>query len=467
MPTAAPRPPWSGRLVWYFAEGYTTPGFDAYLTIQNPNEASAAVRSTYYRTGKSPIIRTVNVPGFSRYTVSVHQTAEGVGPDEPFSAKVESTNGVGIVVERPMYFNYHGWADGGHNAVGAPGPARDWYFAEGATYDGIDEYLTILNANAEAASVSITYLRRGGAPPIVRRLSVPALSRYTVKVHDETEGVGRGQEIGAWVSTDHPVGIVVERPMYFRYRPAWKPDGEPITGGHNSMGVIAPRPAWYFPDGNTTTGFDAYLALINPSSIAATVRILYDVEGEALPIVREMIVPARSRETIVLHETIDGVGRGKRFSTRLEALNGVGLVAEQATYYLYQGRIDGGQVVVGANQPYSTWLFAEGYTADNFDEYLVVYNPNAAAASVRITYYLTGSASRGRTLSVPPRSRVTIAVFDQTLGVGRGQAVSASVESTNGVDIVAERPIYFSYTLVGSGGGATVDGGHSSIGATP
>ena len=37
-----------------------------------------------------------------------------------FSAKVECTNGQQIVAERPMYFNYKGAWDGGHDVIGLP-----------------------------------------------------------------------------------------------------------------------------------------------------------------------------------------------------------------------------------------------------------------------------------------------------------------------------------------------------------
>jgi hypothetical protein len=74
-----------------------------------------------------------------------------------------------VNVERPMYFNYYGattgWADGGHNAVGAVTAEYSWYFAEGTTRPGFDQYLTIQNpGNAGpnnpsnlVAAVEVTY----------------------------------------------------------------------------------------------------------------------------------------------------------------------------------------------------------------------------------------------------------------------------------------------------------------------
>ena len=65
---------------------------------------------------------------------------------------------------------------------------------------------------------------------------------------------------------------------------------------------------------------------------------------------------------------------------------------------------------------------------------------------MQITYYLNGgSAGREDGSPWPANSRDTVAVHDAAQGVGRGQEVSAKVESTNGVGIVVERPMYFTY----------------------
>lgn len=100
---------------------------------------------------------------------------------------------------------------GGHIGGGVTAPSPTWYFAEGYTGSGFDEYLTILNPDPEGAMVSVTYYREGEGP-VVKSHLVPAASRYTIKVNDE---VGPGQAVSAKVESDRP--IVAERPMYFRY----------------------------------------------------------------------------------------------------------------------------------------------------------------------------------------------------------------------------------------------------------
>ena len=48
-----------------------------------------------------------------RYTRDV---LADVGAGQDVSIRVESDQD--IVAERPMYFNYHGWATGGHDTLG-------------------------------------------------------------------------------------------------------------------------------------------------------------------------------------------------------------------------------------------------------------------------------------------------------------------------------------------------------------
>lgn len=53
------------------------------------------------------------IPAETRVTVNVN---EAVGPNQDVSIEIWSDQG--IIVERPMYFNYHGWATGGHDVTG-------------------------------------------------------------------------------------------------------------------------------------------------------------------------------------------------------------------------------------------------------------------------------------------------------------------------------------------------------------
>jgi hypothetical protein len=109
---------------WGLAEGRVggPHGFDTYILLANPGNDAADITVTYLRESGAPIVRTYNVPRTSRFNIDVKTDVpelEGTS----FGARIESTNGVPIAVERSMYWNAAGafWA-GGTNALGTPLP---------------------------------------------------------------------------------------------------------------------------------------------------------------------------------------------------------------------------------------------------------------------------------------------------------------------------------------------------------
>jgi hypothetical protein len=330
------------QTAWYFAEGYTGGNFHEYLTIQNPNASPGTAEITYYLEGGGTEERTVNLPANSRTTITVHADPSpgnpgGLGRGRAHSTKVTTRNlPGGIVVERPMYFDYNGWT-GGHNVMGAPAPRAEWYFAEGWTGAGFDEYLTIMNPNDTPATVLIGYVLSTGPLPD-KVIQVAARSRRTVVVHDAAEGVGRNQAVSARVRTTHPGGIVVERPMYFTYK-GW-------TGGHNVMGAAAPQTSWSFAEGYTGAGFDEYLTIMNPNPSPAAVTITYFLTGGAT-VIRFLSVEPLRRSTVLVNDPIQGVGPNQAVAAQVTTANSGGIVVERPMYFNYKGTITGGHVVMG------------------------------------------------------------------------------------------------------------------------
>jgi hypothetical protein len=117
-------------------------------------------------------------------------------------------------------------------------------------------------------------------------------------------------------------------------------------------------------------------------------------------------------------------------------------------------------VSVVASQVAKTWYFAEGYTGGSFTEYLTLANPSPTQpAHVTVEYLLQSrSTPQVGSYTVAAATRATILVNHV---VGGGQSVSAVVISD--VPIVAERPMYFSYTGLP---GSTIPGGTDVVGAT-
>jgi hypothetical protein len=207
---------------WQFAEGTTREGFDTWLCLANPDSGEAKVTVDYLSgPGQGPTItREYTVPTRSRYTINVN---DEVGKDKDVSMQVRST--LPIVAERPMYFNYGGNVNDGHDVVGAIATSNRWRFAEGTTREGFDTWLCLANPGDTDAAVTVTYLLGPGqGPNVTRTYTVPADTRYTIKVNDE---VGPDKDVSMEIESSLPV--VAERPMYFIYQGVW-------DGGHDVVG---------------------------------------------------------------------------------------------------------------------------------------------------------------------------------------------------------------------------------------
>jgi hypothetical protein len=195
-----------------FAEGTTRSGFEEWLTIQNPNPADIMVNASYQlRDGQGETVnKDYSIAAGSRLTVFVPQEL-GAGKD--VSVLLSST--LPFLAERPMYFDYHHRdiaAQGGHCAMGIPSSSGQWYFAEGYTGAGFDEWLCLQNPASTDALVRVTYLTQGARTLPEKEFTVPAGSRVTVMVNDDA---GAGYQLSCGIRVISGPGIVVERPVYF------------------------------------------------------------------------------------------------------------------------------------------------------------------------------------------------------------------------------------------------------------
>jgi len=415
-------------ITWYFAEGYTGPGFQEYLCLQNPNDAAANVTIEYrFRSGGGKT-QNLTIGPNTRETVDVNGV---VGPNQEVSTKVSADQV--IIAERPMYFKFGG-INGGHDVVGATAPAYEWYFAEGYTGAGFQEWLTLQNPNDVPANVTITYdFRSGGGA--VQNLTIGANTRQTVDVN---AAVGPNQEVSATVSADQL--IVAERPMYFNFNG--------INGGHDVVGAYYPDYEWYFAEGYTGTGFQEWLTLQNPNGVAADVLIAYQFRNGTEK-VEEITIGPYTRETVDVNAA---VGANQEVSTIVMTDETTPIIAERPMYFNSHG-INDGHDVVGTNVPYDYWYFAEGYTGTGFQEWLTIQNPNDVSADVTIVYLTRGGGETFEELTVGPFSRETV---DVNSSVGWNQEVSAIVITDPDTPIIAERPMYFDFN--------GINGGHDVVG---
>ena len=119
---------------------------------------------------------------------------------------------------------------------------------------------------------------------------------------------------------------------------------------------------------------------------------------------------------------------------------------------------------MGVSTPSTRWFLAEGRTGPFFDEFILIANPTDAAATVRLTYLLDSGATRARTMTAPANARTSVWVDRETFTGEAGEpladaALSATVESLNGVPLVVERAMWW------PGDGATWHEAHGAAGA--
>ncbi|MEW6555052.1 MAG: IPT/TIG domain-containing protein [Actinomycetota bacterium] len=430
---------------FYFAEGYTGPGFQEYLCLLNREDSGAIAQVTYlYADGSQPFTKDYPLPRNSRTTIDVNVEA---GAGKEVSVKLES-DGM-VLAERPIYFDYQGKWDGGHDVIGAAEPSASWYFAEGYTGSGFDEYICVLNPADTDAALTFRFQTEQEGEKLREGYTVPARSRRTFAVN---QVLGAGYESSLAVESSQPV--VVERPMYFEYTSTAAQHWE---GGHCVMGATQLSTRFFFAEGATRSGFESWLTLQNPHDHAIVITAAYQLgQGQGGQQDRTYRVAAGSRHTVFVR---DEVGVDKDVSVALTSSET--FLAERPIYFAYNyGGLaaEGGHCVVGAFAPAPEWLLAEGYTGHGFHQWLCLQNPGDTSAAVEVTYYTQEAGELpARTVGVPARTRVTLMVNENA---GAGFQLSTRVRVVSGPDVVVERPMYFVY-------GGAWDGGHSVVGFVP
>ncbi len=305
---------------WYFAEGYTGPGFDEWISILNPN-ADAANLTFHFQTKDGLIDKSgYQVLPNSRGTFKINQV---LGPDIENSLHLESSQAV--IAERAMYFSYAGFGNwgwqGGHCVMGATALANEYYFAEGYTGDGFEEWLTLQNPGSSPITVDASYqLGPGEGTVPVKHYPVEANGRATIFVPRE---VGAGRNVSVRLSsTDN---FLAERPMYFLYQYL----GSSFNGGHCVIGATSTSADWNFAEGYTGTGFHEWLTLQNPGDSTAHVTITYMPQGAAA-FNQPHEVAAGSRYTVFVN---NNAGADLQISCLVHSDQP--LVAERPIYFAY------------------------------------------------------------------------------------------------------------------------------------
>ena len=293
------------------------------------------------------------------------------------------------------------------------------YFAGASTMSGEHASMSVLNTNAQPAHLDFTFYYQSGAPGH-GSIDVPAHTRGTA---DLDKLAGANHAFG--------VKLVADRGVTAQLSVAR--DGKDDYG---LLGASAPNKTWYLAEGYTGLTFHETLAIVNPSTSTASVRLrLLPFGGRTARQVTETVAPnstylvnvnnlmanqslsiiANASAPVVLERTLtfskEGIG----------GANGYGATAK-----------------LGTNTPATSWIFAEGTTTTRFQTFLTILNPNTTPARVTASFYgQTGGSLGSRTIIVSGLSRANIKLNDFLHASGIASVV------TSNLPVVVERPEYF------------------------
>jgi hypothetical protein len=409
------------RARWYFAEG-NVQNYSERISVLNPSANSARVVFKLLRQPGPTVERSVTLAPGARTDLVVNQEFNDT-TDVP--AIVESN--APVIAERYMDFT--------SDITAGPGvsqPSRVWYFAEGDTTANHQTYLLLFNPQEVDVAATITYMKADGTT-VTQSTRIPARRRTVVIASDTLRAV----RFGARVIASAP--IVAERTMIFG-------SGSSLNSGgvHSAPGIVTLSRRWYFAEGTTQAPFQMSMLVLNPNAQSTNVAVTF-LTPDGTSLTRRYAVPPTSRLSINVNEVVPDLG----VATTVDADRPVAV--ERAMYWRDEGL---GTVAAGAIAPAFTWRFADGRTSDDFQEYLLISNPNKNQARVDVEFILADGSRAKQSVLMPGGSRYTVAVHQLYPGQS---AIAATVRATQ--PVVAERSLF-----PGTPSTATNRGGATSLG---
>ncbi len=407
---------------YYFAEGATIGGFFATrLALLNTDPTAAATVTLDFQLKDTPTVLThgLSLGPHQRATIDV-ATLGTVNPalaplaSAEFSTVVRSN--VPLVADRTMTWDKSGY--GSHAETSIDAPASTWYLAEGATIGDFELYYLIQNPNPTPLTneIEVTYLLPPPAAPLVRTYSMGPNTRRNIVVHAEP-GL-ENAEVSAIIRTPADKPVIVERAMYLTA------GGLFYGAGHESAGIRAPAPQWFFAEGATGDFFDLFILIGNPNPTGAQVTATFLFDDGTTCSTRvgstvengELVVGPQSRYNIWVDAlTIPGCPRSlANAAVSTTITSNLPVIAERTMWWPGPTAAHWAEAhnAPGATATGTLWALADGEQGGprSTETYVLIANTAAYAGTARVTLYFEDGTTVAKDLLVTANSRATVAV---------------------------------------------------------
>lgn len=246
------------------------------------------------------------------------------------------------------------------------------------------------------------------------------------------QALGDAQWMYNWAPNGTRVDVI---PQHFEYTPP-PPPPPPDTGGHSTAGISKLSQDWFFAEGCTTWNFNEYICMMNPTDQTAHVSAAFMRPDGSVASASVNIDPL-SRSTL----NIADVGGLEDVEVSAQLHSDQPIAAERSMYFHdYYGK-NGGTDSAGVTAPGKEWHLAEGYTGGEFDEYVLIQNPNAVEVNAHVEYMKPDGSTYDFDCTLKPTSRKSLHVDDIP------ELASTEVSTTVTCDqaVVVERAQYFNY----------------------
>ena len=416
---------------WYCAEGTSTPDGRADETVLIASVADTASEATVtvMPGGEAaPVSRTVRLDPREEKRVRV---ADVLATPEP-AVVVEVVGGQAVVA--------HELVANGDLATEpcARGAASDWYFADGTTLKGAQQYLVLFDPFGDDAIVDVSLVTDDGVqePDALQAISVPRRSRVTIPMSDL---VPRQRSVAVHVHA-RTGRVVAERTQIFDGTAS---DGEVVRQGIAvSLGALSPRREWYFPYGTTLEGAIGEIAIANFGALPTTVEVNVMLDGDQSLAPQQSDIPAHSVTTVDVGSLVPA---DQRYAVTVIARDAEGdtgpVVAEMLASWPSSSSSPGVAAALGSTRLAERWVIA--LPAGDVEGIITVVNPGTAPLTATLLVYDAGDTTGPP--SAPERAIEAgrFALFD-LVDVGAG--------GDHVLVVTSDRPVAVGATFTGPGG---------------